>query len=294
MGKIQNLEDLYSCKLSLMPDNLKKEIGHFNVFSQSDLIPIDSSVDSYSRKSFYKIGLILDHHAEGASYSLFFANTQVPYSCNQIRGDATGFFCIFTEAFFSQYVDIKKYPIFGSHENPILTIDKGQAEYVQSVFLRMIEEQNSDYYYKYDVLRNLVLELVHAAMKMQPVTIQLQGQSNAADRISSFFIEILESQFPITNPSQQITLRTPAEFADHLAVHVNHLNRALKETTGKTTSQLIAERLMHEAKMLLRNTNWNINEVGWCLGFEELSHFIHFFKKHIELTPKSFRELQPV
>lgn len=45
---------------------------------------------------------------------------------------------------------------------------------------------------------------------------------------------------------QQIAFRSPTEFADQLAVHVNHLNRALKETTGKTTSQVIAERVGQE------------------------------------------------
>ncbi len=73
------------------------------------------------------------------------------------------------------------------------------------------------------------------------------------------------------------------------AVHINHLNKVLKETTGKTTSALIAERVAQEARVLLRHTDWTVGEIAWCLGFDELPHFIHFFKKHVRLTPKSYR-----
>jgi AraC-like DNA-binding protein len=75
-------------------------------------------------------------------------------------------------------------------------------------------------------------------------------------------------------------------------VHVNHLNRSLKEITGKTTSQLIRERVIREAKALLMHTDWNISEIAWCLGFEELPHFINYFKKDALLTPKAFRQNQ--
>jgi len=89
---------------------------------------------------------------------------------------------------------------------------------------------------------------------------------------------------------QSMRLRSPVDFAEQLSVHVNHLNRSLKEITGKTTSQLIAERVSQEARVLLKRTNWNISEIAYSLGFEELSHFINFFKKHFGHTPKAFRD----
>lgn len=152
----------------------------------------------------------------------------------------------------------------------------------------MFEEIDSDYVYKYDVLRNLVFELIHAALRMQPAT-TLYSSQNASARISSLFMELLERQFPIESQLQRIKLRSAADFANQLAVHVNHLNRALKETAGKTTSQLIGERTIQEARALLKHTNWNISEIGYTLGFEELPHFINFFKKNTQISPKSYR-----
>jgi AraC-like DNA-binding protein len=123
---------------------------------------------------------------------------------------------------------------------------------------------------------------------MQPAT-TLYSHQNASARISSLFMELLERQFPIESSSQRLYLRSAIDFARQLAVHVNHLNRALKETTGKTTSQLIGERIAQEARVLLKHTDWNISEIGYSLGFEEPPHFINFFKKKAKVSPKSYR-----
>ena len=77
--------------------------------------------------------------------------------------------------------------------------------------------------------------------------------------------------------------------ADRLAVHVNHLNKILKDNTGKTTTELISSRVIQEAKILLKQTNWNVSEISYSLGFEEVSHFSNFFKKQTSLTPLVFR-----
>ena len=82
-----------------------------------------------------------------------------------------------------------------------------------------------------------------------------------------------------------------SDYASQLNIHVNHLNRAVKETTEKTTSQLIAERFIQEAKILLKHSNWNVSEIAWALGFTEVSHFNNFFKKHARLSPLKFRNV---
>ena len=82
----------------------------------------------------------------------------------------------------------------------------------------------------------------------------------------------------------------PLEFDAADEVAVARSIHATRETSGKTTTRHIAERLTQEAKNLLRHTNWNIGEVAWCLGFEERSHFINFFKKNAQVSPGAFRD----
>ena len=112
---------------------------------------------------------------------------------------------------------------------------------------------------------------------------------NASTRISTLFFELLERQFPVEIPSQVLQLRTASEYADTLRVHVNHLNKVLKEVTGRTTTEIIAGRVTQEAKVLLKQTNWNISEIAYGLGFDEVAHFSNFFKKQTNQSPLSFR-----
>jgi len=297
MEKTETIEDFYRSKLNFMPDNLKKEIGHFNIFKLDDFVGCNAKPIPYSRKDYFKISLIIgknrvyyaDKVVEIEEQALLFANPQIPYNWEQLEEHQTGFFCVFTEAFFHQFGNLKEYPVFKPNGNFIFAVDKEQTEKIKLIYKQMIEEINSDYAYKYDVLRNLVFELIHSAMKMQPANLSVNQLSNASSRISSLFLELLERQFPIENSRQRFTLRSAADFANQLTIHVNHLNRALKETTQKTTSEVIAERLLQEAKILLKHTDWNISEIAYSLGFEEPTHFNNFFKKNIQLTPRQFR-----
>jgi AraC-like DNA-binding protein len=296
MERPLSIEDFYHEKLEWMPNNLKKEMGHFNVFCIDDFLKPHRPMP-YRRVDFYKITLMTgrnrigyaDRSIELDRPALVFSNPLIPYKWEPLSDVQSGYFCIFTEAFFSQFGHLREYPLFQPGSTPVYPLSDEQFLFVDAIFKRMLTEIGSDYVYKYDALRNMVFELVHQALKMQPAATSIYANSNASVRISSLFTELLERQFPIESPVQQIALRAPSQYATQLSVHVNHLNRALRETSGKTTTRLISERLKQEAKTLLLHTHWNIGEVAWCLGFEERSHFINFFKKNAQVTPGAFR-----
>ena len=132
------------------------------------------------------------------------------------------------------------------------------------------------------MVRNIILELLHFALKLEP-SLQIDAKPmNATRRIVMLFMELLERQFPIDENHQVVNLRTASEFAEKLNIHVNHLNRAVKENTDKTTTQLISDRVLQEAKILLKQTAWNVSEISYALGFTETTHFNNFFKKHLK------------
>lgn len=154
----------------------------------------------------------------------------------------------------------------------------------------MFEEIGSDYMHKYDVLRNLFFGLLHFAMKLPCAKFEKQPM-NASQRISNLFLELLERQFPIDENHAALNLRSASGFASQLNMHVNHLNRAVKESTEKTTSQIIAGRIVRESKILLKHSAWNVSEIACALGFTETTHFNNFFKKHVEISPLKFRNV---
>jgi len=299
MNKTETIRDFYQIKVNHIPDNLSTEMGHFNVFKLEDFLPRYTTEIPYSRKDFFKISLIIgknranyaDKTIQIDKQAILFANPQIPYNWEYLEDEQAGYFCVFTEEFFNQFGKIKDYPVFKPGGNPIFFLDDEDLIRVKGIFLRIIDEINSDYAYKYDLIRALVVELIHTAQKLQPAPIT-QSNQNAHTRIASIFMELLERQFPIESLEQQVSFRSPVDYANQLSLHVNYLNRALKETVGKTTSQLIGERIAQEAKSLLKHSDWNISEIGYSLGFEEAPHFVNFFKKYTQLTPNSFRAAQ--
>ncbi|MCP9770486.1 AraC family transcriptional regulator [Lacihabitans sp. LS3-19] len=303
MDNKETLEEFYKRKFDWIPDRLKNNIGHFNVFKHEIVESSKARNLPYKRRDFYKVMYVLgdieiqyaDRVIKVKNQALFFSNPHIPYKCENLERIIEGSYCIFNQDFFQRFGDLNQYSVFQPTGNHVFELTEEQGELVRPIFAKMFEEINSEYVHKYDVLRNLVFELLHFAMKMEPASLlekHMGGQQiKASQRISTIFLELVERQYPIDENHPSIKLRSASEFAEQLNVHVNHLNRAVKEITQKTTTQIIAERLLQEAKIMLKQSNWNISEIAYALGFTEVTHFNNFFKKHLGISPSKFRNI---
>jgi len=296
-----SLEDFYKETAALVPADINKEIGHFNIFKIDDFTASlkKGSTMPYNRRAYYKISIIsgrnkaqyADKEIDIEKNALLFATPKIPYHYVPQDDNQFGYFCIFTHDILVQNksgVVLDDLPIFQPGGYPVFQVTDEAVEEITAIFKKMYKEISSDYAYKYDLLRNYVLELIHYGQKLQPAT-SLYPSHTAAGRVSSLFIELLERQFPIESPHQKLQLRTAKDYASRLAVHVNHLNKVLKENTGKTTTDIISSRIVQEAKILLKQTDWNISQIAYSLGFEEVAHFSNFFRKQTALAPLAFR-----
>ncbi|MGH9160292.1 MAG: helix-turn-helix domain-containing protein, partial [Vicinamibacteraceae bacterium] len=63
----------------------------------------------------------------------------------------------------------------------------------------------------------------------------------------------------------------------------------VKARTGRTAREIVAERVVLEAKRLLAFTDLSVSEIADHLLFSEPSHFARFFKRHARQTPLDFR-----
>lgn len=292
LGK--SLEDIF-------PKGLHKDIGHFNVFDIAQTLERVRSTSEmpYNRRKYYKISLIRGkNRAEYADKTitieknaLLFATPKVPYHWIPEDTQQSGSFCVFTEDFFmkeTSYNTLENLPIFQPGAVPIFEIDNELADEIESLFKKIKKEIDSDYLFKYDLIRNYVWELIHYGQKLQPAT-KISVSKDASMRVVSLFIELLERQFPIESREQRLQLKAANDYAERLSVHVNYLNKRLKENTGKTTTEFIGDRIIQEAKILLKQTQWNVSEISYALGFEEIAHFSNFFKRKTAFTPLEFR-----
>lgn len=297
MKDSESLSEFYRKKFNQALENPSGEIGHFNLFNLEPIPKNASRTLPYRRRDYYKVMLVLGdmtfHYADKTTYlkkqSLVFSNPQIPYQCEHLDKIEGGHYCIFNHHFFQDFGNINKYEVFQPNNNHVFELTDEQTEQVDAIYQKMFSEFNSNYIHKYDALRNYIFELLHFAMKTQPSSHINQQPINASQRISMLFLELLERQFPIDENHTKVNLRSASDFATQLNIHVNHLNRALKESVQKSTSQIIAERILKESKNLLSSSYMNVSEIAYALGFTEATHFNNFFKKHTQVTPLQFR-----
>ena len=255
---------------------------------------------TFNRRDHYKIWLISGNgilRFAGRSVhidrpALVFFNPATPYTYEHLERIRTGGWCVFNEDFFlnsSRFENLQESPLFKIGAENVFFPDEKQLTVITFLLEQIIAELNSRYAHRYQSIQHYIYLLIHEGMKMQPVSEGGERQ-NAAVRITSLFLDLLEKQFPIETPQQSLQLKTPGDFAKELSVHVNHLNAVVQEVTGKSTRAHIAERMVGESKALLTYSSWSVADIAYSLGFEYPNHFTNFFKKHTGVTPLTLRK----
>jgi AraC family transcriptional activator of pobA len=274
------------------------ESGHFNVFRRGQVCKHPTQIH---RSDFYKISLVIgsgilhleDRSIEVSGQSLIFYNPAVPHLWESVSAKQDGYFCLFNTEFIKGIVRdsyVRNSPLFNPRLKPVHKLTKDQADDLMFIYQKMMKDIESDYIHKYDLIHSYIQLILHEANKNQNIYMSSDKYPNAASRITTLFIELLERQFPVDSTERSLKMKTPHDFADRLSVHVNHLNRAVKEVTGNSTSEIISARVAAEAHSLLMHTDYTIAEVAYSLGFEHPSNFNIFFKKQTSKTPKAVRD----
>ncbi|WP_456312058.1 helix-turn-helix domain-containing protein [Pseudomonas shirazensis] len=288
-----------------MKEKIIRQVSKFNNelklqgFKAFQIDDDGSETRTYSRKEFYKICLTTGKskiHYSDKTYEqegtiLFFGNPHIPYSWETISTTYIGYTILFSEEFFKnseRSESLQQSSFFKIGGTPVLKITEEQRGFLNTIFQKMIAEQESDYAFKDELIRNYISLIIHESLKMEPAE-NFEQNKNASSRLASVFLELLERQFPIETTSNPLQLRTAQHYAQHLNVHVNYLNRAVKEVTGKSTTTHITERIITEAKALLQHTDWSISEIAYALGFDYPTYFNNFFKKNAGTNPSAFR-----
>lgn len=78
-------------------------------------------------------------------------------------------------------------------------------------------------------------------------------------------------------------------FANELCYSPNYLNGLIKRETDKTVLEHVHEKIIHIAKKELRNSDKQISEIAFDLGFEYSQYFSRLFKKKTGMTPRQYR-----
>jgi AraC-like DNA-binding protein len=132
-----------------------------------------------------------------------------------------------------------------------------------------------------------------ASAKLLALLYQLKEFTHAFSQWEEGFTspqQILLQKFVQLVNNFYIEKRTIEEYAHLLNVTPNHLSQSVKSASGKNALSFINDRLLEEAKSIIRFTDFDISEIAYQLNFSDPANFGKFFKKHTELTPLAFRK----
>ncbi len=288
-----NCINLHMTKTTLM-----KNAGQFRI---AEINEGKCTLESYNRRDFYKISLVTKIAPCSLRYgslpginvnrpALAFVKPIVHYTWSfpEIMDPPVGYFCVFNDEFLRANPQLSNVAdsLFSIDESPVYFPDGLTEKFLVELFIRMRAGADKDYQDKDEFFRSFLSLIFHEAIQMRGFVTTMD---NSTPRVAAEFIRLLNRQFPVDLPLQAIALKKPADFANRIAVHINHLNTVVQKATGKSTTRHISERLFAEAKSLLSYTEYTVGEIASALGYEYQSYFNRFFRKHAGITPSEYR-----
>jgi AraC-like DNA-binding protein len=196
--------------------------------------------------------------------------------------DIEGFVFFHNANFFNEgslTTNIKDFEFFSSLQNPPVVHLKQQALHsVEESMRLLVEEYSHERSYKWTKIRSLI-NLIYIEIGRNYTPIYRIDSKTYLKKVRQFE-ELIEVNFKI--------MKFPRDYASQLNISEKHLNRIVKNCLNKTSSALIQDRVLLEAKRMLMHSILNVSEISSQLKFSESSYFIRFFKQKTGMTPLGF------
>jgi AraC family transcriptional regulator, transcriptional activator of pobA len=132
-----------------------------------------------------------------------------------------------------------------------------------------------------ELRRHLLAAALLWAQRWREAQLEERGASRADVQLHQHFVQMLERGFTEHHDA--------AHYAEELGVTTGTLSRTLTKLTGRTTKQLILDRLMLEAVRLLRFSDLSVKEIAARLGFGDQFAFSKAFKRQRGESPLDYR-----
>ena len=200
--------------------------------------------------------------------------------------DIDGFIVIFSEETYNLYFGNKKiedYVFYASASvKPELVFSKSEIPSILPYFELLNSEKYRQQIFSKDKILNL-LDCIHIAIARKYGLSEAHNMHPYNIKIEKF--EKFVSQYFREN-------KLPSFYASLLSITPKHLNRICKEILGKTPTEVIANRVVLEAKRMLSDRQLSVNEIADKLGYDDYSYFTRLFKKQTGTTPGAFRNVK--
>lgn len=200
----------------------------------------------------------------------------------ELSNDADGFVFFHSREFFDKgfiSLSIKDFHFYNSFQGtPHFKLKEKQLTELEFLMSELVTEYENNDFLKWQKIHSLiVLVYIEIGRCNNPL-----GNIKNHTYLAKFrqFEDLIEENFRRE--------KFVKEYAFKLNITEKHLNRITKSCIGKTSTQLISERIILEAKRMLIYSKLNITQIGEELGYFDISYFVRFFKKNVGVTPFAF------
>ena len=157
---------------------------------------------------------------------------------------------------------------------------------LQTILSSIYEEYRNQQEGIQEVIKaNLLIFFIELVRQRQHIENHKNARNDYAQERLQDFLELLETEI---SKHKQVS-----HYADKLNLSQFQLNSITKTLVGKTAAGLIDDHILLESKRYLLATSNQVNQIAYHLGYEDVSYFIRFFKKHTGHTPDMFRHNFP-
>ncbi len=162
-------------------------------------------------------------------------------------------------------------------------LEKEQYDKLKGILVTIFEEYTSREEGYQDVIRASLDIFFIEYVRQSPAPKSTVKTTNpyTQDRFEEF-LELLDKHIA--------TQKQVSHYSNLMNLSAYQLNEITKSSIGKTASELINEQVILEAKRYLLATTNQIKEIADLLGYEDVSYFIRFFRKHTGHSPEVFRQ----
>jgi AraC family transcriptional activator of pobA len=264
--------------------------GSFSIRNIQELLEDKDMVQELHRHDFFYILVLRNgsgyHEIDFTQYEI--CNHSVflmrPGQVHQLtlKAGSTGYLIHFKKDFFYSQNKLSQQLLRKVSHINFCNLDNNGFEKLYAILTYAFEEYcNKQEGYEEVIQSNLNIFFIELVRNRQnKKTFSNDSNAYTQEQLEKF-LELLEAN--ITKYKQV------SQYADILNLTAFQLNAITKETLGKTCSELINEYIILESKRALLATSNQVNQIAYYLGYEDVSYFIRFFKKHTGHSPEAFR-----
>ena len=199
-----------------------------------------------------------------------------------LSADTRGYVFFHSKDFYEERYTSEKlnnYPFFASFGNAaLIQLNTSMHKQTEALMAEIVREYKKTKLRSDQKIHSLVNIIYIELMRSYAPTRKIQNQTYLMQ--VQKFEDLIEQHYR--------NHKLPKDYAAKLFITEKHLNRITRSLLNKTSTQLIGERIILEAKRSLFSSKLNITQISDELGFNDTSYFIRFFKKYVSETPLAF------